>query len=652
MNSAVRLRGRGRERLALAIGIVSALLLVGAALAPFTNPDLAGRAALAQLSGRVADGVVAEWDRILKDPSRFAAPAGAEITWKESLPERIVPAEPLEIAPSLDAGVSAFEALMREAEREEAQAPEGALSLVLEALEKKLEPGQRAEGRLRAIQLAVRTGKLAVAREQIERSGSELRGREARHGVSFLLLSGLAAAPSLDDAGREALVRRLVDLWTSGELALTQERETLSESEGRLRLQLVPVKEALRARLAELCADESLRRRLQDDRERSQIAALENYLGTLPPRPEDDAWHSIEKPGGIFAWHRASPDRSSGGFFAWPDLAEALRSSIDQHGLLPPGFRIDFTGQDARAGAVVRERTALDRETSGDRFAFWLRHEDPQAVVRSSSRRLWLLRGGLLLMAGIALAAGFATWRAMRRERNLAWMRTAFVANVSHELRTPLASILLLAENLESGRVTESSRPRYHAAIRREAGRLRRLVDDVLDFSRIERGKELEVRLEDTALAGWMSEVKEEVVDWAQRSAVDLGISIGDLPGSAAIDAEALRRAIFNLLDNALLHSGSREISFSARTEGAALVLSVADRGRGIPRGRRDEVFEPFARLEDGDGTAPGTGLGLAIVREIARAHGGSVLLRDPDTGPGTVFEIAIPVATSAGVPA
>jgi signal transduction histidine kinase len=652
MDSAVRLRGRGRERLALAIGLVSALLLVGAALAPFTNPDLAGRAALAQLSGRVADGVVAEWDRILKEPSRYATPAGAEFTWMENRPAPLVRAEPLEIAPALDAGVSAFEALMREAEREEAQAPESALSLVLEALEKKLEPGQRAEGRLRAIQLGVRIGNLAVAREQIEHTESELHGLEARHGVSYLLLSGLAAAPSLDDAGREALGRRLVDLWTSGELALTREREALIESEGTLHLQLVPVKEALRARLGDVCADESLRRRLADELERSQTVALEDYLGTLPPRPEDDAWHSIEEPSGIFAWHRAPPDRSSGCFFAWSDLAEALRSSVDQHGLLPPGFRIDFTGQDSRAGAVVRERTALDRKTSGDRFGFWLRHEDPQAVVRSSSRRLWLLRGGLLLMAGVALAAGFATWRAMRRERNLAWMRTAFVANVSHELRTPLASILLLAENLESGRVSESSRPRYHAAIRREAGRLRRLVDDVLDFSRIERGKELEVRLEDTALAGWMSELKEEVLDWAQRSAVDLGISIGDLPQSAAIDGEALRRAIFNLLDNALLHSGSREISFSARTERASLVLSVADRGRGIPREKKDEVFEPFARLDDGDGAAPGTGLGLAIVREIARAHGGSVLLRDPDAGPGTVFEIAIPVESGEVVPA
>jgi signal transduction histidine kinase len=246
-------------------------------------------------------------------------------------------------------------------------------------------------------------------------------------------------------------------------------------------------------------------------------------------------------------------------------------------------------------------------------------------------------------MSAFAIAAGIATWRALRRERTLSEMRSAFVANVSHELRTPLSSILLMAENLEDGRVRGDALPGYHASIRREAGRLRRLVDDVLDFSRIERGKSIEVRAEDTALAGWIADLRSELSAWAERARVDLSIAVEPLPEHAAIDGESLRRAVLNLLDNALRHARSREIRFAARAEEGELVLVVADRGRGIPNARREDVFRPFVRLDEVG--APGAGLGLAIVREIARAHGGDARALEPNDGEGAVIEIRIPLA-------
>jgi signal transduction histidine kinase len=93
-----------------------------------------------------------------------------------------------------------------------------------------------------------------------------------------------------------------------------------------------------------------------------------------------------------------------------------------------------------------------------------------------------------------------------------------------------------------------------------------------------------------------------------------------------------------------LRHSGSPEVEVRARAREAELVLTVADRGKGVPRAERQRVFEPFTRL-DGTSATPGTGLGLAIVREIAEAHGGSVVVRDRDGGPGAEFEIALPLA-------
>jgi signal transduction histidine kinase len=640
MDSSVRLRGPGRERLALAIGLASAALLAGAAFAPFTDPDLAGRAALAQVAGRVADGVVDEWNRILEEPEAHAAAVGDSFTWRESDRGQMGRAAQKELAPAVDAPANAFDTLLRESEREEVAEPDAALALVLEAFDKKPDPGQRAEGRLRAIRLSVRAGKPETAREQLDLALSELDGAEARQGVSYLLLAGLAAAPALEETKCATVAKLLVERWTSKVLALPARSATVDLGSG-LRAELDPMTEALRARLFEIAPEPELRRDLEQDLEREKAWRLGSYLGSLPQRPEDDAPSSSVVGANLLVWRRAPPDATRLVAIPIASLEAALRASLAQHALLPDGFAVDFAGEDSAAGPVVRERTPLGREPNA--HGFLLRHTDPDSFVRLSTRRLWTVRGGLLLLAGFALAGGLATWRAMRRERHLAWMRTAFVANVSHELRTPLASILLMAENLEAGRVPESAQARYHASIRREAGRLRRLVDDVLDFSRVERGKDLDVRIEDTALEDWIAALRADVLDWAQRSSIDLAISVRDLPGSAAIDPEALRRAVFNLLDNARLHSGSQEIAFAARGQDGSLVLSVADRGRGIPRARRREIFEPFARIESGADGAPGTGLGLAIVREIARAHGGLVRLADPQEGPGSVFEIEIP---------
>jgi len=232
----------------------------------------------------------------------------------------------------------------------------------------------------------------------------------------------------------------------------------------------------------------------------------------------------------------------------------------------------------------------------------------------------------------------------LKRERTLATLKTDFVANVSHELRTPLASILLLSENLEAGRVSApADQARYHSLIRREALRLRRLVDDVLDFSRLERGKRIDIRREPLRVDPWLERTFEELGEWAREHTLELAIARSPTEAEAEIDAEALRRALLNLLDNARKHSGGTQVELSAMRAGRELVLSVRDHGRGISAEDRERVFEPFTRLANGD--APGAGLGLSIVREIAREHGGTVRALEPESGPGIVFQMRIPLA-------
>ena len=111
---------------------------------------------------------------------------------------------------------------------------------------------------------------------------------------------------------------------------------------------------------------------------------------------------------------------------------------------------------------------------------------------------------------------------------------------------------------------------------------------------------------------------------------------------TALLDAEAVRRSVANLVENALRHSGTSDVTLVARVvDGRFLVLEVADRGRGVPAARREEIFRPFTRLAK-DSAAGGTGLGLAMVREVARAHGGEATALEGQDGVGARFRMRL----------
>jgi len=617
----------------LALGLASSALLAAAGLAPFSDPELAGRAAFADLAGRVEDAVAAEWERMLAEPGLLTS---SHYEWTAETAAQAASlsaeAQPIELAPQ----GSSFEVLLGESLRLQAagDATE-ARKAALEAVEKSAPAGRKALARCVALAAAQRLEDCASAAEQWTAASGELDGSETCDGLPMLPMCLLAAAPCLEDDARMAAQARVVDAWTEGKLAFVDST----------------VRGVLRDRILGLDPQSEASRRLAAYEKARELAALASAspAKALPPRPEDVSWHLQDhaQPGELLAWRAQGADAVVAGVVTTGELIERLRERMARNALVPDGFRVDFDRPDETIeGQAVRER----RELAGGAVAFTLRHVDPDGAARAVGGRLRLLRVALLAVAALTAGASFATFRALRRGRRLAEMKSAFVANVSHELRTPLASILMLAENLESGRVADAEgRARYHGLILREADRLRRLVADVLDFSRLERGKSLEMRREAVDLAWFAASLAEETRAWAARHELELAVDVHGVSGSARLDAEALRRAVENLLDNARKHSGARSVTLSVSVRADALELAVEDAGRGVPPALARSVFEPFARGEGRNGAA-GTGLGLAIVREIAREHGGEVELAAPASGRGARFTIRIPLAEVTGM--
>jgi two-component system phosphate regulon sensor histidine kinase PhoR len=217
-----------------------------------------------------------------------------------------------------------------------------------------------------------------------------------------------------------------------------------------------------------------------------------------------------------------------------------------------------------------------------------------------------------------------------------------FVSAVSHEFRTPLTSLTQFTEMLvENDSLPVETRRRYYEAQARATGRLSRLVESLLDFSRMEAGAR-PYRLEPLDAAQLARTVVEEFrLDGAGK---EFTIEC-DAPAGAMVhaDREAFSQALWNLLDNAVKYSGpSRSVRVEVE-QGREVALHVRDRGPGIPASERQQVFRKFARGSAARlGNVRGTGIGLAMVRHIVEAHGGRVML-DSEPGSGSAFTIVLP---------
>jgi signal transduction histidine kinase len=270
---------------------------------------------------------------------------------------------------------------------------------------------------------------------------------------------------------------------------------------------------------------------------------------------------------------------------------------------------------------------------------------DPAADLAQLAVRRRLLLAGLGLMAIVVLAGGYFIFRATTRELAVARLQSDFVAAVSHEFRTPLTSMRQIAELFARGRVPdEERRQKYSEILLRETERLHRLVENLLDFGRMEASAhEYRLELLDVAalVRAVVSDFQEEV------SARGYIVELNERTSASTVrgDPEALRRALWNLLDNAVKYSPEcRTVWVEVSRQDKRLSIAVRDRGLGIPTEEQKEVFKKFVRGASSKAAgAKGTGLGLAMVDHIARAHRGKVLVQS-EPGAGSTFTLLLPL--------
>lgn len=253
-----------------------------------------------------------------------------------------------------------------------------------------------------------------------------------------------------------------------------------------------------------------------------------------------------------------------------------------------------------------------------------------------------VLAGGLV---AAILVGGTMLMREARRSEQEAVQKTSFVANVSHEFKTPLTTIRLYSELLEQGRVPDQEkRADYLRTIGRETQRLSRLVNNVLDFSRLEQGR----KRFDRVNLDLAEELSQLLTVHAPR-VVEAGLVLNrELPVEPLIvrtDRDALGQILINLLDNACkyaLGGGEITVSLASRSEGGAEVR-VADRGPGVPEEHSGRIFEKFHRVDDTLTTEKGgAGLGLSIARQLARGLGGDLRYAQRSGG-GAEFVLTLP---------
>ena len=309
-----------------------------------------------------------------------------------------------------------------------------------------------------------------------------------------------------------------------------------------------------------------------------------------------------------------------------------------------------------------------------------------QSLLLSSYWRHALMLGGLVAASAFAALIGvIASWLAFQRQLRLSELKSNFVSSVSHELRSPIASVRLMAESLERGKVSEA--PKQHEYFRfivQECRRLSSLIENVLDFSRIEQGRK-QYDFEPTDLVALTQQTVKLMDTYAAERGVKLQLQLADtinhqLPDyQLSADGKALQQALVNLIDNALKHSPKGDVvtvglevqspkpkvqspkpedphhasrithHVSGITFHASCVLLwVEDHGPGIPASEHEKIFERFYRPgSELRRQTQGVGIGLSIVKYIVEAHGGRVLVRSA-VGQGSRFTIELPLSPVA----
>ena len=678
-------RSRRSELLALLLGVASGLVMLLAAAEIRSRPEWAGKLALDEAARELAGAVEEEWAAMLRSAG-FGARAqstpggpswmtirtsawqehrvvwGAEVDAARLEQVRVAIGTREPGAPDDPDAVAAFDALLTEARHQEIERRdlERAIGAITAALDHDVDPARRAQGRLRAVQLGLRTERNELVREQwtaakreTEAAGGSLAASGLSGGISCALLTGRAVAEVLDEEERLELGEQLAEWWRAGKIGVLEGAVVERRATGLLEAEVQPELRVLLEQVVELAggAAPGLRESVEA---RARLEAhvrwveeggvdAEVLLGQgvdgIRFLPRGDDLLTIRPRGALTHcfFHRER------------FLRGGLLIRLDKLASFGRGFHADLTGDETELGEQVRPWTEL----AGGQLGFLLRHEDPAAFIESEERRLGFLQIALVVMGLFTLLAGVVSFGGLRRQRRLQELKAGFIARVSHELRTPVTGILLATESLVEGRArTPERQERYFGLIQGEARRLERLVANVLDFSRLDRGEGPRLDREPVGAAE-LAEALRKVVEERRAAAqprFESRVEVAEVEVNA--DVEALRRALVNLVENALAHAAASRITFEAETRGGELILALTDDGRGIEPALRERIFEPFRQgppeEERGNGT-PGAGLGLAIVREIVRGHDGRVSCEAGANGVGCRFELRLPLEEEQG---
>ncbi|MBR4654872.1 MAG: HAMP domain-containing histidine kinase [Kiritimatiellae bacterium] len=341
------------------------------------------------------------------------------------------------------------------------------------------------------------------------------------------------------------------------------------------------------------------------------------------------------RPSGAFAWepkaslvwHKGGP----GGL--WRMLAERTRwNEWAGQRKKPPQRALETFNVDGSTAYVVWGRV--------DGRLFGLAYGESPVPVDSWT---WLWIAGIclvVLLVGFLLFEAVQLWRMAEKARRDDALKTRFVSDVSHELRTPLAALGVWADMLAGGRLVDAAR-RQHAldVIVQEKGRMLRMVDTLLDYTRLEQKRRRYVPVEVD-----VGEVAREAAELLRGDFADGGVTV--LAGEnvrATADRDAVKEIFLNLLGNAAKYAGEGPVEVDVSRDGGRVRAVVADRGPGIPDEVRARMFERFYRAE-GRGAAAkgGFGLGLPISRRLARDMGGDLTAEARDGG-GSVFILELP---------
>jgi signal transduction histidine kinase len=343
-------------------------------------------------------------------------------------------------------------------------------------------------------------------------------------------------------------------------------------------------------------------------------------------------------------WPAALPAPDSGSYrerFAGRGASEFTLALLDDKArpvaTQPPGE----TGRDWKRPFVASE--------IGEALPHWeaalylQRPEQLRESARSVRRTLTFLIAAAL---GVIACGGWLVVADARRQLALAQQKSDFVSNVSHELKTPLTSIRMFAELMQSGRPgTESKHPQYLRIIMVEAERLTRLINNVLDFARIERRQK---RFDKKPLD--LHEVVGRIWEGHELHLREAGFSARweGAPGPYPVvgDEDALAQILVNLLSNAEKYSRERqEVELHSYIDGGKVCVSVLDRGAGVPAGEERKIFEAFYRAHDSlSNGIQGSGLGLTLAQRLAREHGGEILYQAREGG-GSNFTLRLSLA-------